>query len=395
MSMLLRKFSQIKKEENKVRSIDLVNWINEVRKEESIKSKLRNNDFHTKIEKYNKVMEERDMRKISHIFYEDSMNRKQKAYLLSKHEAMIFASTESDIVKAMIIQYMDNLEFELNIAIASKEQTKLTNKGLYDLIKEHKLDKQNAGIHVIIRDGTNTLEIRVSPSVYLYMLRTGNETQIKKMLFNRNKNGGTTLKTGNYLFNENNIGKKNSVSVTKKYNIVIKSDTNTAPMIVIQEFSNQQIESDTTLDFEVEEAMIILGKSIEGVKLGDDSQTVIDNLGEPDQIYWGDFEGFISEYLNQEKTEPKIKIHFSESSSVIYIEVYNVYDGKTKDGIGMGINRDSILKLLGSPIFTYSDGPVIDKYLLDPIEGYLDSQLYLYYDVVNQILGQITMMTRD
>ena len=144
MSMLLRKFSQIKKEENKVRSIDLVNWINEVRKEEDIKSKLRNNDFHTKIEKYNKVMEERDMRKISHIFYEDSMNRKQKAYLLSKHEAMIFASTESDIVKAMVIQYMDNLEFELNIAIASKEQTKLTNKGLYDLIKEHKLDKVNS-----------------------------------------------------------------------------------------------------------------------------------------------------------------------------------------------------------------------------------------------------------
>ena len=144
MSMLLRKFSQIKKEENKVRSIDLVNWINEVRREEGIKSKLRNNDFHTKIEKYNKVMEERDMRKISHIFYEDSMNRKQKAYLLSKHEAMIFASTESDIVKAMVIQYMDNLEFELNIAIASKEQTKLTNKGLYDLIKEHKLDKVNS-----------------------------------------------------------------------------------------------------------------------------------------------------------------------------------------------------------------------------------------------------------
>ena len=144
MSLLLRKFNQIKKEENKVRSIDLVNWINEVRKEEGMKSKLRNNDFHTKIEKYNKVMEERDMRKISHIFYEDSMNRKQKAYLLSKHEAMIFSATESDIVKAMIIQYMDNLEFELNIAIASKEQTKLTHEGLYDLIKEHKLDKVNS-----------------------------------------------------------------------------------------------------------------------------------------------------------------------------------------------------------------------------------------------------------
>ena len=40
MSMLLRKFSQIKKEENKVRLTDLVDWINEVRKEEGINSKV-------------------------------------------------------------------------------------------------------------------------------------------------------------------------------------------------------------------------------------------------------------------------------------------------------------------------------------------------------------------
>jgi hypothetical protein len=41
MSLLLRKFAQIKKEENKVRSNDLVNWINEVRKEEGITKVLR------------------------------------------------------------------------------------------------------------------------------------------------------------------------------------------------------------------------------------------------------------------------------------------------------------------------------------------------------------------
>ena len=97
-----------------------------------------------KIKKYNEAISKRGLRKISSTFYIDSWNRKQKTYLLSKHEAMIFASTESDIVKAMVIQYMDNLEFELNIVIASKEQTKLTNKGLYDLIKEHKLDKVNS-----------------------------------------------------------------------------------------------------------------------------------------------------------------------------------------------------------------------------------------------------------
>lgn len=45
MSSILRNFAQITKEENKVRSIDLVNWINEVRKEEGIKSVLKVNHF--------------------------------------------------------------------------------------------------------------------------------------------------------------------------------------------------------------------------------------------------------------------------------------------------------------------------------------------------------------
>ncbi len=141
---ILRNFAQITKEENKVRSIDLVNWINEVRKEEGIKSVLRTNDFHAKIESYNQLMQSRDMRKIPHIFYEDTMNRKQKTYLLSKHEAMIFAATESNIVKAMVIQYMDNLEFELKIAVASKEHTKSTNKTLVEVVKEYKPDEVNS-----------------------------------------------------------------------------------------------------------------------------------------------------------------------------------------------------------------------------------------------------------
>ena len=137
MSFLLRKFGQIQKEENKVRSIDLVNWINEVRKEEGIKKVLRLSDFNAKIDKYNLAVEKRDIRKISNIFYVDSMNRKQKTYLLSKHEAMIFASTENDIIKAMVIQYMDNLEFELMIVNSSIESTKLTHDKLYEKVKEY------------------------------------------------------------------------------------------------------------------------------------------------------------------------------------------------------------------------------------------------------------------
>ena len=76
MSMLLRKFSQIKKEENKVRLTDLVDWINEVRKEEGINSKVNYADFNRKIKKYNEAISERGLRKISSTFYVDSWNRK-------------------------------------------------------------------------------------------------------------------------------------------------------------------------------------------------------------------------------------------------------------------------------------------------------------------------------
>ena len=153
MSLLLRKFSQIEKEENKVRSNDLVSWINEVRKEEGIKSVLRLSDFNAKIDKYNLVVEKRDIRKISHIFYKDNMNRKQRTYLLSKHEAMIFASAESDIVKAMVIQYMDNLEFQFKIAEASLNHTKETHDKLYEKVKEFKgeeVGKEYAKINTFI-----------------------------------------------------------------------------------------------------------------------------------------------------------------------------------------------------------------------------------------------------
>ena len=68
--------------------------INEVRKEEKINSKVNYADFNRKIKKYNEAISERGLRKISSTFYVDSWNRKQKTYLLSKHEAMIFASGE-------------------------------------------------------------------------------------------------------------------------------------------------------------------------------------------------------------------------------------------------------------------------------------------------------------
>ena len=97
-----------------------------------------------KIDKYNQEVNELNLKPVEIGNYEDAKGEKRKCYLLTKHEALIFASAENNIIKAWVIQHMDNLEIEYEIAIASKEQTKLTHEGLYDLIKEHKLDKVNS-----------------------------------------------------------------------------------------------------------------------------------------------------------------------------------------------------------------------------------------------------------
>ncbi|OGU29976.1 MAG: hypothetical protein A2057_03020 [Ignavibacteria bacterium GWA2_35_9] len=269
---------------------------------------------------------------------------------------------------------------------------------IYDIlgreVKTYSAKQQGAGIYGMTWDGKNNLGMRVSSGVYLYMVKTGNETQVKKMIFNHNTNISAPLQIQNSML-EKSTGNEIVTVDVGTYKVTVKSDTNTTPLIVIQEFPNQQIDSDTTLNYEVEKARILIGQSIDDVKLGDDSLTVIISFGEPDEIWVGDFDGYFYEYLNQDKTL-KLRISFMPSSDpkVTVITICKGYDGKTKDGIGVGIHRDSVLKLLGTPFYTYSGDSIIDNYLLDPLPGYLNSQIYIYYDV-NNILGCITMMTRD
>ena len=137
MSLLLRKFGQIKKEENKARSIEVTDWINEFREKQGIKTKLLHKNFLSKIDKYNKEVNELNLKPVEVGSYKDIKGEKRKCYLLTKHEALIFASAENNIIKAMLIQYMDNLEMEFNIAVNSVSHTKEMLDKLYETVKEY------------------------------------------------------------------------------------------------------------------------------------------------------------------------------------------------------------------------------------------------------------------
>lgn len=110
---------------------------------------------------------------------------------------------------------------------------------------------------------------------------------------------------------------------------------------------------------------IIIGESIESVKIGDDSLTVINKLGTPTRILDGDFNGFIYAY---EEGDLKYTFVFisndaSLSLGVISISVESPYQKKTEDGIGIDSKRDYVLQNIGLPDTTKGEEPnLFDEY---------------------------------
>lgn len=112
--------------------------------------------------------------------------------------------------------------------------------------------------------------------------------------------------------------------------------------------------------------------TIEGVKTDDDTTMVIQKLGKPDWIGLGDLDGFIYNYEN--KNQPRVAIIMvvfmnksigstSSDFRVISIWIQNSYDGKSKEGIGIGVKRVDVNLLLGNPKTIFEDQDVYEFYL--------------------------------
>jgi hypothetical protein len=263
---------------------------------------------------------------------------------------------------------------------------------IYDIlgreVKTYSLKQQGTGKHGITWDGKNNLGMKVSSGVYLYKVKSGDETQVKKMVLNRSTNISGPLQIQNYLFGKTNTGKDKITLAGGKYKVIVKSDTNTIPLIVIQEFPNQQIERDTTLSYEVEKARVILYQSIDDVKEGDDSLTVINKLGEPNYISPGDLDAYIFNYYDESiGRDLAITLYPTSAPKVVVIEADGIYSGKTKEGVNIGMHRDEALKLLGMPFYTIPGSTPIADFYKDNI---LESSFIFTYDE-NEILIRIQM----
>lgn len=143
----------------------------------------------------------------------------------------------------------------------------------------------------------------------------------------------------------------------------------------------------------VEEPRIILGESIEGIHIGDDTTTVIKKLGRPDWIGLGDFDGFTYDYDNKKYPGvPNLTITFYNKIYglipaeyfVTGITAHSVYTGKSKEGIGIGTKREFVRKILGEPKRISTDD-AWEAYFFTNVNSAYDIIFVFYYDSFKQV----------
>jgi hypothetical protein len=115
---------------------------------------------------------------------------------------------------------------------------------------------------------------------------------------------------------------------------------------------------------------IIVNKSIDGVEMGDDTTTVIQKLGHPSFIGYGDFPGVAFQYSEGVHAGLSLVIFdpFATPNGVTSISVLEPYQGRTSNGVGLGMDRNSVLARLGSPTdSSRTDAGQVNRYVFDKV----------------------------
>ncbi len=112
---------------------------------------------------------------------------------------------------------------------------------------------------------------------------------------------------------------------------------------------------------------IVIGESIDFVKVGDGGNVVISKLGQPDEIAMGDFAGYMYIYKKGFHSGITVTINSEQGEKVSAISIYAPYSGRTKEGLGIGSKHDDVIKILGEPaqsIELASIGNIMDYYYI-------------------------------
>lgn len=118
-------------------------------------------------------------------------------------------------------------------------------------VRKFLVGSRTAGSHNILWDGRDNFGKRVANGIYFYKLQAGDESQVRKMIFDTRGRGSVSLPpasaspilhmnkiAGHYIHNGN-------------YSIRIENTDSTFPIIISQQVENVPVRNDTTINFSV------------------------------------------------------------------------------------------------------------------------------------------------
>ncbi|MBK8945971.1 MAG: T9SS type A sorting domain-containing protein [Ignavibacteriae bacterium] len=159
------------------------------------------------------------------------------------------------------------------------------NVNIYDIlgrvIREFEIGMESVGSHNLLWDGKNNSGKLVSNGIYFYQFSVNGNSQIRKMIFN--KNGSSSFSIPNiFTFSENQFLqkiKKTKITDTTSFTILLKNTNNTTPLIVENKLENIVIRKDTSINFSV------TSKPVATFNL-DSSHQIIRGFGASNILLW-------------------------------------------------------------------------------------------------------------
>jgi hypothetical protein len=127
-------------------------------------------------------------------------------------------------------------------------------------VKVLRVSSEQAGVHGVLWDGTNTSGQKIAPGVYFCRVQTENEKQVKKMIFA----GGSTrisVPPPSGFSVAGGMGSRNVPELKKNtmvqlgqgiFKVEITNTQSTRPKILATEFSDVLVRQDTSLNFQVQ-----------------------------------------------------------------------------------------------------------------------------------------------
>jgi len=147
--------------------------------------------------------------------------------------------------------------FSSSTAISYELKTQMDIRvTIYDIlgrmVRETLAGAQSAGTHGILWDGRNTSGHKVAPGVYFCSVQAGSESQTKKMVLKESGEGMTSLPQGY----SSQVAKAGQVTqqhlLGGNFTVRIDNTSTTSPLITSKQIDNIVVQSDTTLDFLVD-----------------------------------------------------------------------------------------------------------------------------------------------